>query len=362
MSADLRAIGAQTDGGPKKQRNSGMDILRILAMLFICALHCDERGLGVHVGVDAVSQGVHAMWMNVVLMGVNLFMLITGYCCIGASWRLSRYVSMYFQVAFYSVGFMVLMHVLPFESHEWMWEVIMKRCMDLPLAGGYWYFTVYTGLFFIMPFLNKLICSLSKKQLRLLVLACVFAFSFLNIGGGKWIAQGGMNLIWMMGCYIMGAYIRLEEVRIKPIISLLGFVVLIIASAVLKEFVPSLARDYTSPVFLGACVCLVFFFSQIRIKHEGVRAMLAWVSTFAFGVYLFHCHHLTWGVSSKIILRMGFAIDFAWWGWVMIPVAIYAMGTCVDWGRSCLFKWVGINRLSERLSAAAADVVNKWIH
>ena len=150
MSADLRAIGAQTDGGPKKQRNSGMDILRILAMLFICALHCDERGLGVHVGADAVSQGV--------------------------------------------------------------------------------------------------------------------------------------------------------------------------------------------------------------------RDMLAWVSTFAFGVYLFHCHHLTWGVSSKIILRMGFAIDFAWWGWVMIPVAIYAMGTCVDWGRSCLFKWVGINRLSERLSAAAADVVNKWIH
>ena len=58
-------------------RHSGIDILRILAMFLVCALHCDERGMYDHVENNVLSQSVHMLWHNFSYMGVNLWLCPT---------------------------------------------------------------------------------------------------------------------------------------------------------------------------------------------------------------------------------------------------------------------------------------------
>lgn len=332
-----------------RKKVAGVDILRILAMFLVCAHHSDEFGLWAHIEDDIVSQSAYAIWRNFTYMGVNLFMLITGYCCICSQWRLSRYISLYLQVAFYSTGYIILF-LLASQDITRTCQNIVDTCLDLPFAGGYWYFTTYTGLFFLIPFLNKLIHSLNSRQFKWLIAGIILVFSILNIGSHSCISQSGENLIWMIVCYILGAYLRLTRIPGNSTTWFILFLITLLASTSLNHFFPILKRDYTAPFFFGSCLCIFLALSRIQMRNQTILRILSWAAPLSFGVYLFHNHPLLWPIAAKAGLRVAYAIDFSWVSWLVLPVLIYTIGTCADWLRALLFKKMNINQLSDKIS------------
>ena len=85
----------------EKERFSNIELLRIFAMLLIIAFHYAFKG-----GFVYESLSVNKMIINVLTMfgelGVNLFVLISGYFMINGTFRWKKVISICLQVYFYN--------------------------------------------------------------------------------------------------------------------------------------------------------------------------------------------------------------------------------------------------------------------
>ena len=181
-------------GQTAAQRHSGIDLLRAVSMIMICILHVNYLCL---YGLTRQEGGWE--WLSwggtesLCIIAVNLYAMITGYVCITSSWRISRYIALWFQVVFYTVGIYALGLFLAHEG--WLPKIALKTLLSdlctVPLAGAYWYFNAYTALFLLIPFLNKLLQKLSRADYAKLLVALLVFLPLMKAygGGGQWRIQ-----------------------------------------------------------------------------------------------------------------------------------------------------------------------------
>lgn len=80
-----------------KQRDSNLELLRIVAMSMIVIYHIFVHGISpVYVG----SHSILTVWYVPFIFGVNLFILISGYYGIRLSWK--SFLSLMWIIVFYS--------------------------------------------------------------------------------------------------------------------------------------------------------------------------------------------------------------------------------------------------------------------
>lgn len=90
---------------PREERNYGVDMLRIVAMLMVCFVHINWY-TKVHVDIYPDKEGLYyfGVWsQSAAIIGVNLYAMITGYVSVLSKWKFSRYVRLWLLVAFYTV-------------------------------------------------------------------------------------------------------------------------------------------------------------------------------------------------------------------------------------------------------------------
>ena len=128
----------------KKERNSSIELLRILLMVMII-MH--------HVVSSVIAPGFSSHgWacLDVVLhTAVIVFVLISGYFGIRFSWK--RFVSLIIQVVFYSV---LLSLVTAYFNKGLHYKDLILAFM--PFSNNYyWFVTAYLQLYLVAFFLNK---------------------------------------------------------------------------------------------------------------------------------------------------------------------------------------------------------------
>ena len=145
------------------QRQSNIELLRIVSMLMVLAVHVDGASLGLPEPMgDIASLTAHDVWRIVVeavaIIGVNCFTMISGY--FGVRLRLRGVLSFLFQCAFYSVGiYTVVAIVFPgqFSWQGWLESWMVLTHTDL------WYVPAYFGLMLLSPVLNAGLDALPKR-------------------------------------------------------------------------------------------------------------------------------------------------------------------------------------------------------
>ena len=152
-----------------------------------------------------------------------------------------------------------------------------------------------------MPFVDRLIEVLSKKDMQLLLGAIGLGFSILPTIANKdiFVTGKGYSGLWLICLYIIGAYIKLymKALPIKKWQSM-GLYIGCVGVAWLWKIVDfgqvrSLFIHYTSPFILLAAICLLLFFRDCRFGPWS-RRIIALLSPAAFGVYLIHVNPLFW--------------------------------------------------------------------
>ena len=146
-------------------------------------------------------------------IGVNLFVLITGYFGIKERFNLKKILKIECETLFASYLLYIVSTILVFVNAVQIDEIeLFKqgiRCAFPTIFGSYWYSAAFIILCFLKPFLNKLINALDQTQLRgfiivLLIIWCVIPTLTLQINSG----YGWNNYLWMPIPYIIGGYIR----------------------------------------------------------------------------------------------------------------------------------------------------------
>lgn len=342
------------------QRHLGIDALRILAMFMVVLLHVLGQG-GVLLGGNDVTLRYSMPWLleTMAYCAVNCYGLITGYVCIHSHHKYKRIVALWFQVFFYTT---LITLITALVNPGTLGKEEFYNAVFPMLRKQYWYFTQYTGLFFLMPFLNKLLLGLSKQQMQGLVLTIFVFLSLLPciIHNDLLISGSGYSMLWLAALYVIGAYIKRYGFTLrcpKPICLLIYSICTFIAwggillqGAGIMEYGRRFL-NYTSPFILCSALALFFFFLQCNFSGKASRNMIPVLAPVSFGVFLIHTHPLIYQGRLKhaftffhnypVVLTLLFCF--------LAALAIYLLCSLIDYLRLKLFGLLHIDALSEKI-------------
>lgn len=330
-----------------QHRNIGADVLRLLSMLMVCALHVNFLS-------DCTSCFPNYLYETVCIQAVNLFAMLTGYLCIIAGWKISRYINIWFQVAFYAMGGVLLACGLKSVG---MFEAYPLPCrsvlLPVPFAGGYWYFTAYTAIFLLIPFLNRLIKNLSQKETGALCLIVALCFPLMSTfrGYGE-IYQTGYNMAWLSALYVMGAYLRLYPLKWGRAATCLALMCSLALQSVLYVVRTPNILGYAFPLVVLSSVCMFHLCVGLSIKSPRIVGVVTYMAPLAFGVYLAQCHPFSWYALRKTFGLLYCRVGAVWWYVPVFALALFAGCFFVDWCRARLFSMLRVSAWAKRLASA----------
>ena len=369
-------INTELNPTPHSERNHGIELLRIFAMLLAAVLHILKKG-----GVITASEGNLAAYSTVWLLeaaaycAVNCYALISGY--VGYSdrpkpLRLARCIELWLQVVFYSVIITTVYCIAGVGS------VGVSNFADafLPVTSKqYWYFTAYIGMFFFIPLLNALVRRLNRRALVSLCIMLIAVFSLYDTFASFWKKDplalvGGHSPLWLGVLYIFGA--AMKKLHVPESMSSKKALLIYASAAVftalfkitgdrLLRCVPGslFVRD-TSPTVLLCAAALLVAFARFKPGRKLTEFAVLFAPA-AFGVYLLHVSPLVFehviGNRFAFIGRLPFPlIPFA----VLASAGvILAVGLAADKVRILLFKALGVPKLCRK---AEKSIRRLWMH
>lgn len=160
------------------KRNANIEILRVVAMLFIITHHCVINGYGLQGLLNSSSGRGYTIFLGclnaVVVIGVNVFFLISGYYGIRFSFK--RLLRLIFDLYLYA-DLLILLSIMT-GMEQFGFATI--KLLILPFYK-YWFVIVYLLLYLISPMLNAGIDVLKKEYALLLAgfftgFFCILAF------------------------------------------------------------------------------------------------------------------------------------------------------------------------------------------
>ena len=369
-------INTELNPTPHSERNHGIELLRIFAMLLAAVLHILKKG-----GVITASEGNLAAYSTVWLLeaaaycAVNCYALISGY--VGYSdrpkpLRLARCIELWLQVVFYSV---IITTVYCIAGVGFVGVSDFADAFLPVTSKQYWYFTAYIGMFFFIPLLNALVRRLNRRALVSLCIMLIAVFSLYDTFASFWKKDplalvGGHSPLWLGVLYIFGA--AMKKLRVPESMSSKKALLIYASAAVftalfkitgdrLLRFVPGslFVRD-TSPTVLLCAAALLGAFARFKPCRKLTEFAVLFAPA-AFGVYLLHV--------SPLVFEHVIGNRFAFIGRLPFPLlpfavlasagVILAVGLAADKVRILLFKALGVPKLCRK---AEKSIRRLWMH
>lgn len=357
----------QTASAPlaKSGRNYGIDLLRILSMFSIVLLHVLGEG-GIGQGVAPFSRNYYGYLTLRFLneFAVDAFGMVSGYVMCKSRPRISRLISLWLEVLFYSAGISMLF--ILFNCPVVSSVRAEFYSMLLPITGGrYWYMSCYFCLCLFIPVLNAGLEKLSKRELLgtllgLFFLICV-AGSLNTSRKDPFAMNYGFSAAWLCVLYLAGGAYRIhgEQLRIRAWQALLGIAACVLATVYFKHWMDanrwrlSYTLDWMMMSNVSITYTLTAFFMLTlfaRMKPgAAAQKVIRLLSPAALGVYLIHVHPMVW--SRFITSRFAGLAGLHWLAMLAAAVAaamgIFAACMAIELGRIHLFRLIRIEKLCE---------------
>lgn len=295
----------------RDDRNYGVDVLRIVAMLFIVTGHSVMHGNIIsNSQIGTANYYINTFLQTVVWCGVDVFALISGF--VGYQHqkrnRVTGFLRLWLQVLFYSAGISLLFYFLYPSSISG--EELLKSFAPLT-TKAYWYFTAYFFVILFAPLLNNIVSKYSKKYLicYAIIGAALFYASHL--------LQGVFGTVLLVYMYFIGALLSKyqEEIKLNNAVYILLIAGLIIFTwgwsvywEPVKPFVSGLWLRNDSPAIIGISVCLLMLFSRFKPSNT---LLISAITPSIFSVYLLNDNFL---IRKYFISKhFSFLFKFDWY-------------------------------------------------
>lgn len=201
-----------------EKRKSNLELLRIISMFMIIVFHCSfKSGFNFPPGFSVNKLLVKCFWMLGEL-GVNLFILISGYCMVNSRFKWNKLIRLLLETQVYYWFTILISSKLNIYKPSG-WKEIFLSFFPV-LLNRYWFITAYILIYCFSPYLNILIKAMSKKTYQnflstALILFCViptiFGLFFNNTEGMLYYNR----MIWLLIMYFLGSYIYAKRPYFK---------------------------------------------------------------------------------------------------------------------------------------------------
>lgn len=336
-----------------KQRNAGIDLLRVVSVYYVIVLHILVVG-GL---ANAAAEGTFQYFVCKALLcwsmcAVNIFGMISGYVGYTDEEKPQNYKSYLFlwlEVAFYDIVLTLLTLWLrpgtagPSDLISMFFPVV---------TYSHWYFTAYTGLFLFIPLLNNAVRHSSNKTLFRFLAAMIFLFAPVELLFGVFFCFDGYSFVWLIVLYLIGAILKKTQLgsKMHPLAAFAGIAALSLCAFLIDRrwvqvsvgdylFNTQMVEKYVCPIHLVCAMLYLILFSKLK-PGPIARKLIAFAAPGAFSVYVINTqrhvwngymkdHFVSWAGSSPI----GIAVR------VLLTAAVFvAVSLVVDYFRRLLFR------------------------
>ena len=283
----------------KKQRDSNVELFRIITMLLIVAHHyVVNSGLLEILSKDPTNTKslvylIFGAWGKT---GINCFVLITGYFMCRSNLTLRKYLKLLLEVYFYRFAIYALFFVFGRQTFS-LPKLLMMLLPFSSITDGFT--NCFLAFYLFIPFLNLAINAMNRKQHGLLVCLLLLIYTILETIPKVYVTFNYVT--WFIVIYFIGAYLRLYSVAWIEHHSgrkLAATIVLAIVSIVFlacyahrsgKDIYLSyyLVADSNKPLALLIAIFAFSFFRQLKI---GYRSWINTIASTTFGVLLIHAN------------------------------------------------------------------------
>lgn len=340
---------------PKKERQSNMELLRIMAMLLVMVVHANFRALPLPTAGEIIAEPTSKMLMffteAISVIAVDLFVLLSGW--FGIRPKAKRLGELLFQVLFFglfAIGVCALFAPDRLENTPYYGSALSRLFMCG--ENDYWFVKAYVALYLISPVLNTFIEHATKRQFALVLISF---FTFQTIYGclfnaTRWFASG-YSLPTFAFLYMLARYMKLYPVKLwkqskwvdagiyAGYVLTLTLAMFFIKRAGLRG---GLLYFYSCPLVIIGAMHFMLFFTKLPAFSSKV---INWIAISVFAIYLTH--------SSSFI---GYFYDHWILGWfkneprltfiiytVGLVIAVFIGSILVDKIRIVL--WSALNKL-----------------
>ncbi len=201
-----------------KERKSNIELLRIVAMLLIISFHYCFHSNYVVDSLNFNAVIVKSFYFFGEL-GVDLFILITGYFCSKSEFSVKKLIKLILEVNFYYLFCVLLTFCFDFGFKVKV--DTFKDCFLLffnVITNKYWFITMYIIAYTLSPYINIIINNISKENYKkliitLLVIWCIIPTIFGIFYNSTESLLYYNRLIWFMVMYLIGGYIRKYQIK-----------------------------------------------------------------------------------------------------------------------------------------------------
>lgn len=348
------------------QRNYGIDLLRLVAAFYVIILHTMNHG-GLYQNTTPYSYQdlLCRILLIISFCAVNIFGIISGYVGYREPLKkitFSGYLPLWLTVVFYCVLFnIVYMCLLPgtVTSRDFVMSLF-------PLTHDlFWYFSAYTMVYFLSPFLNRILYYSSEKELKQLFFFICCILVTLEYINQSFAMEKGYSGIWLLLLYLIGGIMKKTGIgsRIPSYAALLAILLIDILyfflglkQTDLTIFTLSVSfnfrRSYITPFYLAAAILHVILFSRFRFGPLGQK-IIKFAAPAAFSVYIANTNPSFW--DNFMPNR------FASWATsspagIFVRTIVFSLGfvlavVFIDFLRQQLFRLLGVNTWVQKVSS-----------
>lgn len=309
------------------KRNSNIELLRILSMIMII-LHHSYIHSDIKSHLSNTNYIIFAILSLIGQLAINIFILITGYYMVNKKTNKKSIAKLIFETIFYS--YFILILYLNFSPHKQN-STILKLCTPIT-SDSHWFITAYILLYISIPFINKLIENLNKKQFTQLNIFFIICFSILP---SIFILLHYFSIYtWFIVLYSIGAYLRLYKDNIKfkdsNIILIISIIALISTVIVQMKYKTSYINlNYTSN-FLSLLISIGIFMLFINLK-DFKSGIINSIASSTLGIYLLHDNFLVRDFIWKRLHIEDFIVEKHFWiREILLVLTIFLVGLVID--------------------------------
>ena len=323
----------------KRERQSNIELLRILVMLGVVVLHMNLYGLKMATEFSRKFIFMH-FTESLFICAVNVFVLITGYF----SYKINK-------ISVRKIIELIVEVILVKETLYIAYSILQRTPISLStiitnLIPNNYFVILYCVLLCMAPFISKLFGVLCEKQRKYFVCSILIVFSFYtfmtdaleaisrtSFAGinsiGLYGDQQGYTIINFMLLFIVGAYLRITNVQynLKNSIALYMVSTMLIFFAALVSVRYSFAQisyNYNNPLVIFQAVGLFMIFKNLSIGSNKIINVLAKSS---FMTYLIHPAILVLIPFDKMMTLPAYLYIIVS---ILVPIIIYLVSWLVD--------------------------------
>lgn len=273
-----------------KERNSNLELLRIVSIIMILILHYLNRNMGG--ALKNTLEGTTNYYVirfieSLSIIAVNCFVLISAYFMVNKDIiKLNKIINLIFISIFYGCILYIVSIVIKIQQFNL--QSFGKSLIFI--YGSKWFLGSYIILCLLSPFLNKIIKALNRDNYKKLLIIVIIAFSIIpTLFSQVSYNDRGYGVLNFITLYFIGGYLRLHYQVNKS--RLYYFIVYLLCSLMTTLMVISKIKIiddiwwcYNSIFNIISSISLFLFFLKLNIKSYVIN----YLATFCFPIYIIH--------------------------------------------------------------------------